>query len=103
MSSSPPVTRACSSSGERRTDWQTDCNLLKRHIPLTIASVVFAALFLASAVQAADEPTPIAIGSRRELFVDRLLAGEMRDPLAGKPVKLRFEMSDADLISIRFR
>jgi hypothetical protein len=37
----------------------------------------------------------LAIGNRRELFVDRWLAGQ--------PVRLRFVMKDADLFALRFR
>ena len=39
------------------------------------------------------------IGSRLELFVDDYLIGA----LAGRAVRFRFVMKDADLYSIRFR
>lgn len=53
----------------------------------------------------------LAIGKRRELFVDHFLIerivawkqGADVSTLAGRPVRLRFTMKDADLFALRFR
>ena len=71
-------------------------------------------LTLLCSAAVAQEPT-IQLGSRRELFIDqhliekldnvRLHLHEPRDEgivLAGKTVRLRFVLKDADLFALRF-
>ena len=49
--------------------------------------------------QGAKSREPIDIGSRVEPFVDDYVI----EKLAGKPIRLRFVLRDADLFSIRFQ
>ena len=59
-------------------------------------------LFVAAVSRGAE---PITVGSRLELLADDYpidkLAGDAR--LAGKPVRLRITVRDADLFAFRFR
>ena len=59
-------------------------------------------LFLAVVTNGAE---PIGIGSRLELLVDDYLIEKLTGGarLAGKPVRLRITLRDADLFAFRFR